>query len=159
MVRLRLAMSQQPETSNKAGVPPNEMYHEFHGQCVYQAEADIHFPLLTTRQTLHFTAEARAPKDARKLSGVTRKTYAEQVLEVTASSLGLSKALATQIGNDFVQGISGGERKRTSIAVCKGRHFTGKVLISEKSPRRSLSVTAPFSAGTTAPEVLTVRMH
>ena len=146
MVRLRLAMSQQPETSNKAGVPPNEMYHEFHGQCVYQAEADIHFLLLITRQPSHFAAEVRAPNDARKFSGATRKTYAEQVLEAIATSLGLSKAFKMRTGNNFVQGNSGGERKRTSIAACKGRHFTGKVLISESHPGD-------------APEVLTARMH
>lgn len=29
----------------------------------------------------------------------------------------LCKALDTKVGNDFVQGVSGGERKRTSIAV------------------------------------------
>ncbi|KAJ4370791.1 Multidrug resistance protein [Neocucurbitaria cava] len=37
--------------------------------------------------------------------------------EEVAASLGLTTALDTKVGNDFVQGLSGGERKRTTIAV------------------------------------------
>jgi ATP-binding cassette, subfamily G (WHITE), member 2, PDR len=100
------------------GVPSKEMHNEFRGQCIYQAELDFHFPLLTMRQTLGFAAETRAPQDAVKSSGSSRKLYAENLVEVTAASMGLSKTLDTQMGNDFIQGVSGGERKRASIAVC-----------------------------------------
>lgn len=38
------------------------------------------------------------------------------MLEVTANSLGISQVLSSKVGSDYVVGISGGERKRTSIA-------------------------------------------
>ena len=90
------------------------MHGEFRGECTYQAESDVHFPNLTVGQTLCFAAKARAVKNSILDSG--RTAYANNVVQATASSLGLSDALSTKVGNDFIQGVSGGERKRTSIA-------------------------------------------
>lgn len=92
------------------------MHNEFRGQCVYEAEHDVHFPLLTVQETLEFAAECRAPSNALAEAQSTRKHFASAQVKTAAESLGLSKALETQIGNDFIPGISGGERKRTSIA-------------------------------------------
>jgi ABC-type multidrug transport system ATPase subunit/ABC-type multidrug transport system permease subunit len=98
------------------GIGPKHMHNEFRGQCVYEAELDVHFPLLTVQETLEFAAECRAPANALVEEQSTRKAYASAQLKTAAECLGLSKALGTQIGNDFIPGISGGERKRTSIA-------------------------------------------
>jgi ATP-binding cassette subfamily G (WHITE) protein 2 (PDR) len=92
------------------------MHNEFRGQCVYEAEIDVHFPLLTVQETLEFAAECRASPNALAEAQVTRNAYADAQVKSAAESLGLHKALETQIGNDFIPGISGGERKRTSIA-------------------------------------------
>ena len=35
------------------------MHKDFRGECIYQAEADIHFPQMTVGQTLDFAARAR----------------------------------------------------------------------------------------------------
>jgi ABC-type multidrug transport system ATPase subunit len=35
------------------------MHKDFRGECIYQAEVDIHFPQLTVGQTLDFAARAR----------------------------------------------------------------------------------------------------
>ena len=74
----------------------------------------MHFPHLTVSQTLAVAAKARAPTSA--VSGFDRDDYAETVRDATAAALGLSHTLDTKMGNDFVLGISGGERKRASIA-------------------------------------------
>ncbi len=99
---------------NYQGIPMETMHKDFRGECVYQAEVDVHFPQLTVGQTLAFAAEARAPSN--RLPGVTRKQYAEHMRDVIMAVFGLSHTINTKVGNDFVRGVSGGERKRVSIA-------------------------------------------
>lgn len=83
-------------------------------KCMYQAEVDVHFPQLTVGQTLNFAAQARAPRN--RFPGVTRKQYAQHMTDVIMAVFGLSHTYHTRVGNDFVRGVSGGERKRVSIA-------------------------------------------
>src|SRR5271170_4932769 len=90
------------------------MHKDFRGECIYQAEVDVHFPQLTVGQTLGFAAEARAPRN--RFPGVSRKQYAEHMRDVVMAVFGLSHTINTKVGNDFIRGISGGERKRVSIA-------------------------------------------
>lgn len=81
---------------------------------MYQAEVDVHFPQLTVGQTLNFAAQARAPRN--RIPGVTRKQYAQHMTDVIMAVFGLTHTYHTKVGNDFVRGVSGGERKRVSIA-------------------------------------------
>lgn len=81
---------------------------------MYQAEVDVHFPQLTVGQTLTFAAQARAPRN--RIPGVTREQYARHMTDVIMAIFGLSHTYNTRVGNDFVRGVSGGERKRVSIA-------------------------------------------
>ncbi len=99
---------------NYQGVPKETMHKDFRGECMYQAEVDVHFPQLTVGQTLNFAAQARAPRN--RIPGVTRKQYAKHMTEVIMAVFGLSHTYNTRVGNDFVRGVSGGERKRVSIA-------------------------------------------
>lgn len=96
------------------GIPMETMHKDFRGECIYQAEVDVHFPQLTVGQTLAFAAEARAPRN--RFPGVTRRQYAEHMRDVIMAVFGLSHTVNTKVGNDFVRGVSGGERKRVSIA-------------------------------------------
>lgn len=90
------------------------MHSEFRGECNYQAESDVHFPHLTVSQTLSVAAEARVPANA--VTDSSRKSYVNDTVCATAGALGLSHTLNVKIGNDYVRGISGGERQRVSIA-------------------------------------------
>ena len=99
---------------NYQGIPKEMMHKDFRGECMYQAEVDVHFPQLTVGQTLNFAAQARAPRN--RIPGVTRKQYAKHMTEVIMAVFGLSHTFNTRVGNDFVRGVSGGERKRVSIA-------------------------------------------
>ena len=99
---------------NYQGVPKETMHNDFRGECMYQAETDVHFAQLSVQQTLKFAAEARAPRN--RLPGVSRDQYAEHMTKVIMAVFGLSHAHSTLLGNDFVRGVSGGERKRVSIA-------------------------------------------
>lgn len=96
------------------GIPWDIMHSRFRGEVIYQAESDIHFPQLTVGETLYFAALARAPKN--RLPGATRKQYAEHVRDVTMAVLGLLHTMHTKLGNDYIRGVSGGEKKRVSIA-------------------------------------------
>ena len=99
---------------NYQGIPMEMMHKDFRGECIYQAEVDVHFPQLTVGQTLEFAARARAP--ANRIPGVTRDAYAKHMRDVIMAVFGLSHTLNTKVGNDFIRGVSGGERKRVSIA-------------------------------------------
>ena len=99
---------------NYQGIPMANMHNDFRGECIYQAETDVHFPQLTVGQTLNFAAQARAPRN--RIPGVSRELYAKHMTEVIMAVFGLSHTFNTKVGNDFVRGVSGGERKRVSIA-------------------------------------------
>lgn len=90
------------------------MHSQFCGEIIYQAETDVHFPQLTVGQTLLFAALARTPKN--RLPGVSRMLYAQQLRDVVMAIFGIYHTMDTKVGNDFIRGVSGGERKRVSIA-------------------------------------------
>lgn len=96
---------------NYQGVAAHEMHDQLRGKAVYQAEVDVHFPTLLLGDTLDFAANMRA---AEASSG--EETRAKTV--ATAEDLGLRNVLGTKVGDMLIPGLSGGERKRASIAVC-----------------------------------------
>ncbi|XP_071711433.1 ABC transporter G family member 25-like [Rutidosis leptorrhynchoides] len=75
----------------------------------FVTQDDVLYPHLTVRETLIFCALLRLPKS------LTRKEKT-QVADLVITELGLSKCEDTIIGNTFIRGVSGGERKRVSIA-------------------------------------------
>jgi len=80
------------------------------------AEQDVHFPQLTVDQTLSFAAKARAPPSGLFGDGVSRDGFAERLKDVAMAAFGLTGVAGTKVGNDLIKGVSGGERKRVSIA-------------------------------------------
>ncbi|KAI9869722.1 MAG: hypothetical protein M1830_005158, partial [Pleopsidium flavum] len=92
------------------GIPQEKMLKEFKGEVAYNKEVDQHFPHLTVGQTLEFAAAARTPHN--RVRDVSRKTYVGHMAKVVMAVFGLSHTRNTKVGNDFVRGVSGGERKR-----------------------------------------------
>lgn len=76
----------------------------------YVMQDDVLFSMLTVWETLITAAELRLP------SQIPQQRKIELVNSII-QELGLSKARDTPIGSALVRGISGGERKRTNIAV------------------------------------------
>ncbi|EMD61347.1 hypothetical protein COCSADRAFT_183394 [Bipolaris sorokiniana ND90Pr] len=99
---------------NYQGIPAKEMNTSFRGEAIYTAEVDAHFPQLSVGDTLYFAALARAPRQIP--GGVSRERYAEHLRDVVMAMYGVSHTANTRVGNDFVRGVSGGERKRVTIA-------------------------------------------
>ncbi len=50
------------------------------------------------------------------LDGVSPADFRKSVLDVLLKMLNISHTRKTMVGNEFVRGVSGGERKRVSIA-------------------------------------------
>lgn len=85
------------------------MIKHFKGEIVYNADVDKHFPHLTVGQTLEFAAAVRAPSN--RLVGSSRAENIEQLTAIVMAMCGLAHTKNTKVGNDFVRGVSGGERK------------------------------------------------
>ncbi|KAH7118515.1 ABC-2 type transporter-domain-containing protein [Dactylonectria macrodidyma] len=88
---------------NYNGIPQNVMMKEFKGEAIYNQEVDKHFPHLTVGQTLEFAASCRTP--SHRIHGMSREEFCQYAAKVVMT-----------VGNDFIRGVSGGERKRVSIA-------------------------------------------
>ena len=75
---------------------------------------DVHFPYLTVLSTLGFAVETKTPGP-----GLIRSQRNEKIKALTDTLLrafGMEPTRNTLVGNEFVQGVSGGERKRVSLA-------------------------------------------
>ncbi|TID20447.1 hypothetical protein CANINC_003564 [Pichia inconspicua] len=96
------------------GLTPHDIQNHYRGEVIFSAETDNHFPHLTVAQTLEFAALIRTPQN--RFPGVSRKRYAQHIAQVCMATFGLSHTANTKVGNEFIRGISGGERKRVSIA-------------------------------------------
>ncbi|ODV86673.1 hypothetical protein CANARDRAFT_6249 [[Candida] arabinofermentans NRRL YB-2248] len=96
------------------GLSMKDIQKHYRGEVTYSAEVDTHFPHLTVGQTLTFAAGLRTPQN--RSPGLTREEYADHMTRVYMATYGLSHTYNTKVGNDFVRGVSGGERKRVSIA-------------------------------------------
>lgn len=99
---------------NYQGIAPKEMSKDFRGEAIYTAEVDAHYPQLVVGDTLYFAALARTPREIP--GGMNRQEYATHLRDVITSTFGISHTINTKVGNDFVRGVSGGERKRVTIA-------------------------------------------
>ncbi|ROW13458.1 hypothetical protein VPNG_04398 [Cytospora leucostoma] len=91
-----------------------EEFKHYRGEAVYNAEDDLHHPTLTVEQTLGFALDTKTPK---KLpAGVTKSQYKKSVIDLLLKMFNIEHTRKTIVGGAFVRGVSGGERKRVSIA-------------------------------------------
>lgn len=65
---------------------------------------------------MEFALSAKTPGPDGRLPGVSRKEFDTIVRETLLKMLNISHTHQTLVGNEFVRGVSGGERKRVSIA-------------------------------------------
>jgi ATP-binding cassette subfamily G (WHITE) protein 2 (SNQ2) len=91
---------------------PDDVTNRFSSEVIYVAEEDIHYPSLKVKHTLDFALRLRKPSDDNQ----TSKAFSQDMSQKLVDSLGISHTLDTIVGNSFVRGVSGGERKRVSLA-------------------------------------------
>jgi ABC-type multidrug transport system ATPase subunit len=89
----------------------------YRGQIVMNTEEELFFPSLTVKQTMDFATRLKIPY---KLpNGVnTHEAYREEFMDFLLKSMNIEHTVETKVGNSFVRGVSGGERKRVSIIEC-----------------------------------------
>jgi ATP-binding cassette subfamily G (WHITE) protein 2 (SNQ2) len=105
----------------------------YRGEAVYCEEEENHHPTLTVGQTLDFALETKVP--GKRPAGLSRKDFKEKVIDLMLKMFNIEHTKNTIVGNPFVRGISGGERKRVSIAETM---ITGASLISWDNSTRGL---------------------
>ncbi|KAK9762438.1 hypothetical protein K7432_011818, partial [Basidiobolus ranarum] len=91
-----------------------ENFGKYLGEAIYCMEEDAHYPELTVKETLGFALKMKTP--ARRLPGISRKDFQEDFMNTLLKIFGLKKQENTLVGNAWVRGLSGGERKRMTIS-------------------------------------------
>lgn len=90
---------------------------KYRGQIVMNTEEELFFPTLTVGQTMDFATRLKIP--AKLPSGVnSTDEYRQEVKDFLLESMGITHTGSTKVGNEYVRGVSGGERKRVSIIEC-----------------------------------------
>ncbi|XP_034993767.1 broad substrate specificity ATP-binding cassette transporter ABCG2 [Zootoca vivipara] len=76
----------------------------------YVVQDDVVMGTMTVRENLLFSAALRLP------NSISFQEKEERVVQII-NELGLSKVADTKVGTELIRGVSGGERKRTNIAM------------------------------------------
>ncbi|NXU81670.1 ABCG2 protein, partial [Oreotrochilus melanogaster] len=76
----------------------------------YVVQDDVVMGTLTVRENLEFSAALRLPKSVKECE---KNERVNQIIK----ELGLSEVADSKVGTQFTRGVSGGERKRTSIGM------------------------------------------
>ena len=91
-----------------------EMHTHHRGEAIYTAEVDVHFPQLSVGDTLTFAARARQPRQLPQ--GLKKNDFADHLRDVVMAMFGITHTMNTKVGNEYIRGVSGGERKRVTIS-------------------------------------------
>ncbi|PLB46565.1 hypothetical protein P170DRAFT_363672 [Aspergillus steynii IBT 23096] len=87
----------------------------FRQQIMFNNEDDVHFPTLTVNRTMKFALRNKVPRE-RPAHLQDEKEYVQATRDGILDSLGIPHTKKTLVGNEFIRGVSGGERKRVSLA-------------------------------------------
>ncbi|KAG8625582.1 hypothetical protein KVT40_005983 [Elsinoe batatas] len=85
----------------------------YRGQIVINREDEVFFPSLTVGQTMDFATRMKIP--AKRPGNQSIKDYQMASKDFLLRSMGIDHTNDTKVGNEFIRGVSGGERKRVSI--------------------------------------------
>ena len=90
------------------GISAKEQHDKFRGEVIYNEEKDSHLPSLNVYQTLYFSL----------LNKTKKRNHGEinVIIDALLRMFAITHTRDTLVGNEYVRGVSGGERKRVSIA-------------------------------------------
>ncbi|KAK2007669.1 ABC-2 type transporter [Colletotrichum eremochloae] len=89
-------------------IPAEDQLQRFRGEVVYCEEDDRHFPSLTVWQTLWFALKTKTRK--------REQWTIPPILDSLLQMFGIEHTKDTLVGDEHIRGVSGGERKRVSLA-------------------------------------------
>ncbi|EGG25223.1 hypothetical protein DFA_03471 [Cavenderia fasciculata] len=99
-------------TVSYGGIPSTK-WSKYRGEAIYTPEEDTHHPTLTVRETLDFTLKCKTPGN--RLPDETKRSFRDKIFNLLLSMFGIVHQADTLVGNEWVRGLSGGERKRMTI--------------------------------------------
>lgn len=103
----RIRIEADVRLNNYAVDPTNITVRKF---IAFVAQDDSLPATATPRESIRFSAKLRLPKS-------TKEAQLDQLASRMVNELGLSSCADTIVGGPLIKGISGGERKRTSVGV------------------------------------------
>ncbi|KAF9871112.1 ABC drug exporter [Colletotrichum karsti] len=95
-----------------ASISGKALSADLQSEIVYNNEDDIHIPHLKVKDTMDFALRLRKPAAEKE----SDKLFSSNMTQSILQSLGIAHTADTIVGNSFVRGVSGGERKRVSLA-------------------------------------------
>lgn len=91
-----------------------EQAKAYRGSIVINTEEELFYPTLTVGKTLDFATRLNVPHTL-PTDAENRESYRQKFKSFLLDSMGISHTEDTKVGDAFVRGVSGGERKRVSI--------------------------------------------
>ncbi|KAF5575236.1 ATPase [Fusarium pseudocircinatum] len=91
-----------------SGISAAEQKKHYRGEVNYNGEDDVHFATLSVWKTLAFALTNKTK--------IKEKADIPIIVDALMKMFGISHTRDTVVGDDFTRGVSGGERKRVSIA-------------------------------------------
>jgi ABC-type multidrug transport system ATPase subunit len=86
----------------------------YRGSIVINTEEELFYPTLTVGKTMDFATRLNVPHTLPK-NAESRESFRLGYKSFLLDSMGISHTESTKVGDAFVRGVSGGERKRVSI--------------------------------------------
>ena len=98
------------------GTDAKSMLKKYRGEVVYNPEDDLHYATLSVKNTLKFALTTKTPGKESRNEGESANEYVANFLKSVVKLFWIEHTLDTKVGNEYVRGVSGGEKKRVSIA-------------------------------------------
>ncbi|KAI5303915.1 hypothetical protein KEM56_007064 [Ascosphaera pollenicola] len=98
------------------GTPASQMAKHYRSEVIYNPENDSHYAGLSVRRVLSFAIVSRTPPKESRLEEESRTQYRNTFLRAASKLFWIEGVLNTKIGNNMIRGVSGGEKRRVSIA-------------------------------------------
>ncbi|KAI5362170.1 Putative ABC transporter-like, ATP-binding domain, ABC-2 type transporter, ABC-transporter [Septoria linicola] len=89
----------------------------YRGQIVMSTEDDVFFPTLSVQDTIDLAARMKTPRFL-PTGFATSEDYAQSYKTLLLRALDISHTAKTKVGDAYIRGVLGGERKRVSILEC-----------------------------------------
>ena len=98
------------------GTDAKTMLRKYRGEILYNPEDDLHYATLSVKNTLSFALKCKTPGKESRKEDESAKEYVESFLQAIVKLFWIEHTLQTKVGNEYIHGVSGGEKKRVSIA-------------------------------------------
>lgn len=99
-----------------SGTDHQTMLKKYRGEVLYNPEDDLHYATLSVKATLKFALQCKTPGKESRNEGESPAEYVKNFLQAVVKLFWIEHTLGTKVGNEYVRGVSGGEKKRVSIA-------------------------------------------